>query len=211
VLLVLGDRRYDVSRRALVLAAVVSGRAGEKPPLDAVLARAERALAEGADALAVPARDVVVAAVHQRYDDVPIGVAAANRDRLVGAMDAGATLAIVRANRVELFDAVARATGSIVLVGATAETTARAGAAGISPERVIVGLHRRSDVVSLPFAPGHVVAVDALFCDRTATVVVVAAALVRGCRMVATTEVRAARRTVDVMAALVEAGEEAAR
>ncbi len=52
----LGDRRYDVSRRALVLGALASPNVFDEPPaLGVVLTRAESALAEGADALTIPA------------------------------------------------------------------------------------------------------------------------------------------------------------
>ncbi|MDQ1423710.1 MAG: Pterin binding enzyme, partial [Acidimicrobiaceae bacterium] len=217
MLLALGDRRYDVARRALVLGAVASSNVfDELPPLGEVLTSAERALAEGADALTIPAREgvgSVIAALRRRYD-VPLGVAAARRDRLVAAFDAGATVAIVNGQRAELLDVVERAGASVILVApqsisgrqdiveCLASAAARAMAAGIPAARTIVdiGMHgrtitdaarRRLDAVPALIADGHLVAVDTLFRDCPSTAAVVAAAVVRGCRLVAATDVRA--------------------
>jgi hypothetical protein len=233
VLLALGDRRYDVARRALVLGALATSKFFDEPPsLGVLLERAERALAEGADALSIPAHDGVgslVAAFRRRYD-VPVGIAAADRDRLVAAFDAGASLAIVNGQRAELFDVVARAGASVILVAPQAASgsfdtvawlaaaAARAEAAGIPGMSVIVdiGVHGRlaneSIRVRLDEVPslrthGHAVAVDALFCDRAFTTAIAAAAFVRGCRLVTATDVRAARRTVDFMAEVAAATE----
>jgi hypothetical protein len=232
----LGDRRYDVGRRALVLGALASPNVFDEPPaLGVVLTRAESALAEGADALTIPAREGVgslIAALRRRFD-VPLGIAAARRDRLVAAFDAGATVAIVNGQRTELFDVVERAGASVILVAPHAVSGARdmverltsaatrAAAAGIPALRVIVnvGLHgsliteamrMRLDAVPGLVADGHVVAVDTLFRDGQSTAAIVAAAVVRGCRLVAATDVRAARRTVDVLAAIVAAREDGA-
>jgi hypothetical protein len=224
--LALGDRRYDVGRRALVLGALATSKFFDGPPsLGVLLERAERALAEGADALSIPAHDGVgslVAAFRRRYD-VPVGVAAAHRDRLVAAFDEGASLAIVNGRRSELFDVVARAGASVILVAPHAASgsfdmvgwltaaASRAEGAGIPAMRIIVdvGVHGRlaneSIRVRLDEVPslrthGYVVAVDALFRDGPFTAAIAAAAFVRGCRLVAATDVRAARRTVDFMA-----------
>jgi dihydropteroate synthase len=235
VFLALGERRYEVGRRAVVLGALASSNVFEEPSLGVVLDRAERALAEGADALTFPAHDAVgslVAALRVRYD-VPLGIAAARLDRLETALEAGATIAIVRGHRPELFDVVARAGASVIvvaphavsgpldMVAALSAATARARAAGIPAERIVVdiGVHGRLitdsmrlrlDALPALLTLGHVVAVDALFLDCQATAALVAAALVRGCRLVAATDVRAARRTVDVVAALVAAREDSA-
>jgi hypothetical protein len=230
----LGDRRYDVARRALVLGALASPNVFEEPPgLGVVLTRAESALAEGADALTIPAREGVgslIAALRRRFD-VPLGIAAARRDRLVAAFDAGATVAIVNGQRAELFEVVERAGASVILVAPHAVSSAleiverlsaaatRAASAGIPAVQVVVdvGLHgrlitdsmrMRLDAVPTLVARGHVVAVDALFHDGESTAAIVAAAVVRGCRLVAATDVRAARRTVDVLAAIMAARDE---
>jgi dihydropteroate synthase len=234
VLLALGDRRYDVGRRALVLGALASSMyLDERPSLGVVLERAERALAEGADALSVPAHDGVeslVAALRRRYD-VPVGIAAAHRDRLAAALDAGAALAIVNGRGAELFDLVAHAGASVIVVAPhsasssvdlvewLATAAARAEASGIPTARIVVdvGVHGRLtndsvrahlDAVPSLLTHGHVVAVDTLFRDGPSTAGIVAAAVVRGCRLVAATDVRAARRTVDFMAEIATARED---
>jgi hypothetical protein len=164
---------------------------------------------------------------------VPVGIAAAHRDRLVAALDAGASLAIVNGQRADLFEVVARAAASVILVAPQASSgppdmvewltsaAARAEVAGIPAARVIVdvGVHGRlrsdSMRVSLAAVPslvtrGHVVAVDTPFRDGPSTAAIVAAASLRGCRLVTATDVRAARRTVDFMAELAAAREEVA-
>jgi hypothetical protein len=231
VFLALGDRRFDVGCRAFVLGVLgASGVFAEPPPLGVVLSQAERALAEGADALSFPAHDGVeslVTALRTRFD-VPLGIATSHVDRLEAGFAAGATLAIVKGHRAELFAIVAGAGGSVMVAAPLAagppdggSPAAKAMAAGIPAERIIidVGLHGRliTDAmrVHLEAVPalltyGHVLAVDTMFCDRESTTAIVAAAVVRGCRLVAATEVRAARRTVDLLAAFAAARDERA-
>jgi hypothetical protein len=228
VLLALGDRHYDVGRRAVVLGALLVATLFEEPPsLGELLTRAEHALADGADALSFPAYDGVgslVTALRLRYD-VPLGIASTRVDHLDAAFAAGAHVAILKSHRAELFDAVARAGASVIVVAPhplsesservqpLGSAIARARAAGIPAERIVVdiGVHgpaiadsiRASlDMVPTLLADGHVLAFDTLFLDRQSTAAVTAAALVRGCGLVATTEVRAARRVVDVIATL---------
>ncbi len=171
----------------------------------------------------------MIAALRRRFD-VPLGIAAARRDRLAAAFDAGATVAIVNGQRAELFEVVERAGASVVLVAPHAvsgtrdvvdrltSAAARAASAGIPAVRVIVdvGLHGRSidasirvrlDAVPTLTADGHVVGFDTLFRDAASTAAIVAAGVVRGCRLVAATDVRAARRTVDVLAAIADVRE----
>jgi hypothetical protein len=225
--LVLGGREYDLRMRALVAAAITPPRLGFD--LDCVLADAARAVAAGADVLDLMAdgrdRDVLAAvdALRERFD-VPLAVTVTDAASLTGAARAGAALVSLAAGAALLATAAGLDTeiavrlpvppgvaGTRAGLRAAADQAARAGLEG---HRVVLELSGGNPDVSRTVAhggggeagPGPVVQLS-IPADQSRAAVASLAALgvASGCRLVRSVQVRAARRAVDVVAAVMEA------
>ncbi|HVM06793.1 MAG TPA: dihydropteroate synthase [Acidimicrobiales bacterium] len=208
MLLCLGSRAFDLRSRALVIGVVEASR----------VERAGALVADGADALVVDRGDgpvvdggdglvaavEVLAAAHE----APVGVASTSAGVAVAAFEAGAAFAEDRLGSAgpDWLAAAAGAGATVVLAvpgaaGAAAldARAAQAEAAGIRPERIALdpgfpfpgaGRAGRPLVLDLGPRPGLATA-----CVGVAL----------GYRVVRTTDVRAARRVADAVAAVLEA------
>jgi hypothetical protein len=149
---------------------------------------AVRFVAEGADGVEVEEPDAarLVGALRASVH-VPVVVATADADTLGRACAAGATVGdAARGQPGPPYHAVAVATGATVIV-ADAESARAASTAGLSPEQIIVAPNTADDTASF------------------------ALAISRGGRVVRTRHVRTARRTADVLAAVLAARAKAAK
>ena len=78
-------------------------------------------------------------------------------------------------------------------------------AAGVEDERLAVDVAHRVEEVDLALALGRPVVASAVSDDPAEAIGLATAAVVRGARIVRTDQVRAVRRAVDVLAAVLEA------
>lgn len=200
----LGEQRFDTRYRALVMG-IVHG------SFDTVLEQAEGMVSAGADVVEVGGMEEVervvsaIAAIHARFD-VPICLRTKRASVLQAALEAGAVVGNDDSGFADP-DYLAVAAARSASVVATQGGIAHAQAAGIAKERVMVdaGLellrapHRSAElawplVLSAPdgLDVGELVGAHAL-------------GIALGCRILRAHDVKGARRTADVMAAVLEA------
>lgn len=175
--LTLGPRAYDLTARALVMGTVARA------------ASVEAAVDEGADIVEVDQVDDITAAA-----GVPVCMALPDGDALERAIAAGVSL--VRLEGVipgATYGACAEAGTSVVVAATDADEAERA---GIPADRIVV-------VDGDPVGRYPVLADVTGEASPTAATAV---AVVRGARIVRTSDVRGARRICDVLAAVMEAG-----
>ena len=221
--LALGSRRFDIRHRAVVMG-LVDGRAG----LDGVLSVAEGLVDEGAAALdlgtfeAVDDVVPVVRSLHERFD-VPLCIATSRSEVLPAALAAGAAVWNDTTGRADLHDLAAiHAAGASVILpsrsaddgeGSTADSViALREAAGLAPERVSIDIRtlallRGSQGPASLGSPLCLTSSGGGGSDRGGAIAAVALGISLGVRLVRTRDGRGARRTADVMAAVLEARE----
>jgi dihydropteroate synthase len=236
VLLALGDHTFDVSHRAVVVGVLASEsyEMMSGTSLDTLVQEAEELVARGADVLDVGplggasdagdlrSLDLTVTAVEAvaTHFDLPIAVTVCAGVE-PGSIDladlAGAGADVVRGSP-DL--AGAAALGLSVVLGSQDDLPA-AQAAGLGRERIVLdaGLATAATVATAAEHGELLNNVDRLVATGCAVLLDVplelpvvaawASGLARGCRVLRTPDVRAARRTADVLAAILSARSDA--
>jgi dihydropteroate synthase len=206
----LGSRRYDLTRRCLVMGILK----GATSALDETLRRAEVLVAEGADILDVGDVNAVEAIV-ARFD-VPVSAATSDAGVLAAACAAGAVVGNDGSGFADpaYLPTAARAGASVVatqsgpvadVAGFLVDRAGRARAAGLEAEKIILDAGLDLGQAAALAGLGYPLLLSAPDAHRVPSLTAVAYGVSHGCRIVRVHEVAGTVRVVRLIERILEA------